>query len=253
MSKFADKLKRVFRNPNHAIGFRKPSADEETSSILILIDITSSPLKRIKELVSAGVDAFLVNSSESNMDKIIKAAGDIPLGVGLTGAGHQAALTKDTAYDFVVIDLKAKPDMPGDDSTGKLLVVTETMAPGMIKAINDLDISVEGVVIDFKDSPIDMQFILTCHLFGDLLNKPLLVKIYKSDVTDSEIKALNVAGVRGLLLPADTPVAQIKNLKKYIASLPASTRKGKNETALIPGFSFGQKETEEVEEVEDDE
>ena len=39
MSKFADKLKRSFGNTNQAIGFRKPSADKDTLSILILVDL----------------------------------------------------------------------------------------------------------------------------------------------------------------------------------------------------------------------
>lgn len=251
MSKFADKLKRVFRNTNQTIGFRKPSADEDTSTILIMVDITSSNLKRIKDLGGSGVDAFMVDSSEGNIDKMSKAAGGIPLGIEFKKGVNVPA--DEITYDFAIFGLKAGADMPGYESKGKILVITETIAPGMIKAINDLDMSVDGVIIDFKDNPIDIQFTLTCHLFDDLLNKPLLVKVYKDDITDAEIKALNAAGVRGLLLPSTIPVSRIKKIKKAIASLPASARKGKRETALIPGMSFGQREPEEVEEVEDDE
>ena len=251
MSKFADKLKRVFRNTNQAIGFRKPSADEQTPSILIMVDIGSATLKKIKELSTAEPDAFLIDGIEGDAAKISKATGNIPLGIVFKEGINIPA--GNTAYDFVIFGLKAGADLPVDESKGKLLVITESMAPGMIKAINDLDISVDGVLIDFNGSPVDIQFILTCHLFNDLLNKPLLVRIYKSDINDSEIKALNAAGVQGLWLPGDISVTGIKKIKRAIKSLPVNPRKSKRETVLIPGLGSAPKEPEEMEEVEDDE
>jgi hypothetical protein len=248
MSKFADKLKKAFGNTNQAIGFRKPSADKDIASMLIMVDIGSTTLKGVKEMISAGVDAFLVGNAESNADKAGKTTGDIPLGIVFNGEVDMPA--DNAAFDFIVFGLKAGAGLPLDEKKGKMLVVTEPLAPGMIKAINDMDISVDGVVIDFKDNPIDIQFILTCHLFNDLLNKPLLVRIYKNDISESEIKSLGTAGVHGLWLSSDIPASSIKKIKKAIALLPASTRKDKRTVPLIPGMNFTQQETEEIEDDE---
>jgi hypothetical protein len=248
MSKFADKLKRSFGNINQAIGFRKPSADEEIPSILIMVDIGSTTLKKIKDLVSGGVDAFLVENVENNLDKIGKTTGNIPLGIIF--AEGEDITADNTSGDFIVFGLKARADLPLDKNMGKLLRVTEPLAPGMIKAINDLDISVDGVVVDFKDNPLDIQFILTCHLFNDLLNKPLLVRVYKNDISESEMKSLGAAGVHGLWLSNNIPVSSIKKIKKDIAALPAGTRKDKRTVPLIPGMNFSQQETEEIEDDE---
>jgi hypothetical protein len=248
MSKFVDKLKRAFGNINQTIGFRKPSADEDIPSILILVDIGSTTIKRIKELVTGGADAFLIESTEDNVNKISKSTGDIPLGIVYTGGVDISA--DSIACDFILFDLKTDADLQLYKNKGKLLVVTEPLAPGMIKAINDLDIAVDGVVIDFKDNPIDIQFVLTCHLFNDLLNKPLLARIYKNDISEYEIRSLNAAGVHGLWLPNDIPVSSIKKIKKAIASLPVSTGKDKRTVPLIPGMNFTQQETEEIEDDE---
>jgi hypothetical protein len=256
MSKFADKLKRVYKSTGQTIGFRKQSADEELPSILLMADVTSSTAKRIKDVIAAGVEGLLTYhnvDNEENAGKIGKAAGDVALGIALIGTSNRSLLDDKDKYDFIITDLKAAPDVLSGEDTGKFLAVTETIMPGMIKAINDLDINIDGVILDYKDSPIDIQFLLTCHLFGDLLNKPLLVKIYKTDITVTELKALRAAEVRALLLPGDISAEQIKAIKKSISSLPVSTRKSKGETPLIPGFGFGQKEVEETEESEEEE
>jgi hypothetical protein len=255
MSKIADLLKRVNKNNSQAIGFRKPSAPEVIPAVIILADITSSPLKKVKEIISAGVNGLIIYSdgdSEASITKMSKAAGDIPFGIGLAGDNGTKIADKSNC-DFIMAGLKAGPDMLSGEVPGRLLVVSEMIMPGMIKAINDLDVNIDGVVIDYKDSSIDIQFLLNCHVFCDLLNKPLLVRVYQADITDAELKALVTAGIRGLILPEDITVATIKALKKSIASLPANASKTKRYTALIPGISFGQREVEEVEEVEEEE
>jgi len=248
MSKFADKLKRAFGNTNQTIGFRKPSADKDIASMLILVDIGSTTLKRIKELISSGADAFLIGSTEDNVNKISKSTGNIPLGIVFTGGVDISA--DNTGCDFILFGLKTGVDLPLDENKGKLLVVTEPLALGMIKAINDLDVAVDGVVIDFKDNPVDIQFVLTCHLFNDLLNKPLLARVYKNDISESEIKSLSAAGIHGLWLPGDIPVSSIKKIKKAIASLPVGSRKDKHNVPIIPGMNIARPETEDLEDDE---
>jgi hypothetical protein len=256
MSKFVDMLKRAQNRGNQTLGFRKPAEDKEKSSILLLADITTLPVKKLKEIVAAGVDGLVVFNgtlNESAPGEVSKTVSDVPRGIALTGDNKPGKISVKDGIDFVMVDLTAGPDLLAEEGLGRFLVISEAITPGMIKAINELGPDIDGVVIDFKNHKIDMQFILTCHLFSDILSKPLLVRLYQKSITDAELKALNRAGIKGLLLPGDIAVSGIKAIKKSIDSLPAVTWKSKSLTPLIPGMSISQKEPEQVEVEEEEE
>jgi hypothetical protein len=208
----------------------------------------------VKETVTAGVDAITVYGHAQDKDQlseVVKTAGDVPVGIILQGEKEKEDIAAGNGPDFIIFDLSASPALLAKEGMGRLLVISEMIIPGMIKAINDLSKGVDGVVIDFKNNKLDMQFVLTCHMFSDLLNKPLLVRLYQRNITGAELKALSEAGVCGMLLPKEIPVSGIKSIKKSIASLPAAPRR-KGDIPLIPGLGVSRKEETEVEEPEEE-
>lgn len=257
MSRFAEILKRVYTTVNHPIGFRQPSTDTEMQGILIIADISSLKAKRMKDVIAAGVDAILINPGEMDFDAPMKLddyMGKVPLGIKLFSDYKNISNISAEQFDFIAVDLKASSEVLSKDKPGKILFINKSMTPGMVKVINDLSFNFDGVVIN-NENNIDIEFLLTCHLFSELLRKPLLVTFSGGNITEADLLGLNSAGIRGLIVPPNFSIEKIKTLRKAISALPKSVRKKSGESVLIPGFSVvsGKVDEREDEEIEDDE
>ena len=85
MSKFAEKLQRIYRGSAPALGFRK-SDEAESSPLLIVAGLTKTGTAEVNALVAAGIDAGIVSAkglSAKSCGELARALGDIPLGLSL--------------------------------------------------------------------------------------------------------------------------------------------------------------------------
>ena len=124
MSKFTDKLERVYRGSIPSIGFRKPP-DEENPPLLIIARLSKPTVKEAKAMAVADIDAGIISSESvdvGSFGKLVTAMGDIPLGLFLEGASQEEiAEFADSGCDFVVFGLKTPLKAVKKEGIGKIL------------------------------------------------------------------------------------------------------------------------------------
>ncbi len=252
MSKFAEKLQRIFRGTAPALGFRK-SDEAESTPLLIIASLTKTGTAEANALAAAGVDAGIVGAkglSAKSVGELTKAMGDIPLGFSLESTEKEAiAKSLDLGCDFVVFGLKTPLEAVNKEGLGRVLKIESSLEPGLVRAINALPLEIDGVLVTGDESVITIERLLIYQRFTDLLNKPLLITL-NTAVTADELSGLFKAGVNGLVLPEVLSADVFANLKKSAASL-SRTVKRKTRAAILPRVS-GELETEVEEEEEED-
>src|SRR4030042_46295 len=257
MSKFAEKLQRVYRGAATPMGFRK-SIEAEPPPLLIIANLTKAGVAEAKAIAGAGIDAGIVSGvglGAKGFGQLSKAIDDVPLGLFLESAEkEEIAQSVDLGCDFVLFDLKTPLGAVSREGMGKLLRIEPSLDPGLVRAINELPLTVDGVLITGEESSVTVERLLICQRFTELLAKPLLVAVDLS-VTSAEISSLFQAGINGLVLPENVPAETFAELKKMIGSLPKAAKRKAKGSALLPRLGGGlvaevQEEEEEEEEQE---
>ncbi len=252
MSKFADKLQRIYRTTAQSIGFRKSATETEVNSPLLIADLTGVGVKKASDIVNSGIDAAVISSEgldASSFKSLVTGTGDIPLGLLLAkNSIENIPDFVDSGCDFIVFDVQTPLESINREGLGKILKIDRSLTPGMVKAINDLSMPIDGVFVAGDASPVTVELVLICQFFADLLDKPLLVTISPT-VTRGELSSLREAGVNGLLLPERVPAKVFAGLKKIITGLPKTSKRKTRGSALIP--QIGGEQKVEMEEEED--
>lgn len=260
MSKLIQRIKRISDNANTPIGFKKHVEGTDGTSILLIVDITDNILKKAREIVPGLADAAVLQAARLDsaaISKYARSVQDIPLGLFM-GGEHPRELVTALAdvLDFVLFDLNTDIKMLTGDGPGRVLVLNKSLTPTQMKAINDLDMSIDLIYLHNAKTQIDLELLLTCHLVADVLHKPIAINAAKKLSADELTHLLN-AGVRALILPADISAQEITELKAAIAALPRTPRRRKSSAnPLIPVLSSVENREEveeEDEDVEDDE
>ena len=253
MSKFAEKLQRIYRGSAPALGFRK-SDEAESQPLLIIASLTKTGAGEANALVAAGIDAGIISAkglSAKSFGELTKAVGDVPLGFSLESTEKEAIdKSIDLGCDFVVFGLKTPLEAVNKDGLGRVLKIEPTLEPGLVRAINALPLSIDGVLITGDEPAITIERLLIYQRFTELLNKPLLVNL-SSAVTSDELRSLFEAGVNGLVLPEILSADVFANLKKSAGSLSRIAKRKTRAAALLPRVS-GELEAEVEEEEEED-
>jgi len=259
MSKLVDKLKKASAKTIAPMGFKKPSSEEEIPAMLIIANLSGATLKQAKDLVDSGVDAILLDLNDEEgqeLAKFQKTIGSLPFGFQILDS-FQNNMDRliEKGCDFVVFGTAVDINVVEREQLGKVLIIDRSLTPGMVKAIGDLNMDIDCILPDAQKKTIDMELLLTGHLYKDILNKPLLVSV---DITPSksELGELNAAGVRGIILSSKTTPAAVRDLQKLISELPKSPKKKSSaERPLIPSLSFAataERHEEEQEEEDED-
>jgi hypothetical protein len=236
MSKFAEKLQRVYRGTVTSIGFRK-STEVELLPLLVVANLTKASAAEAKAIAGAGIDAAIVSGAglgSKSFGQLSKAMDDVPLGLFLADAEKEdISQSVDLGGDFLVFGLKTPLEVVSREDVGKLLKIEPSLEPSLVRAINELPLTVDGVLVAGEESSVTVERLLICQRFSELLAKPLLVTVDLS-VTGAEISSLFQAGVNGLVLPEKVPVETFAELKKTIGSLPKAVKRKSKGTALLP-------------------
>jgi hypothetical protein len=255
MSKFVEKLQRVYRGAGAPIGFRK-SAEEELPSLLIIANLTKASAEEAKAIADAGIDAGIVIGAglgAKGFEQLSAAMDNVPLGLFLGSAEKEEIVkTADLSWDFVVFGLKAPLEAVSREDLGKVLRIEPSLDPGLVRAINELPLEVDAVLVAGDELSVTVERLLICQRFTELLAKPLLLTVHLS-VTRAEISSLFQAGVNGLVLPEKVPAETFAEMKKTIAGLPKAAKRKSKSAALLPRLGGGlgtevQGEEEEEEE-----
>jgi hypothetical protein len=254
MSKFIDKLERIYRTATPPLGFRKSSEETNLSPLAIIADLSKASGKKVKSIADNKLDAAIVNSENIDADsfkELNKGSSPLPLGLLLaensTPEKIQGLIGLD--WDFLIFGLQTPLDMLSKEKTGKILKIASSFTPILVRAINELSFPIDAVLIADNNSRVTVEQLITCQLFAGLLNKPLLQNV-DSSISNSELSNLHGAGVKGIILPEGTSLKAFAELIKSIGSLPKVSKRKTGTGALLPRLSV-QTETN-AEKVEDD-
>jgi hypothetical protein len=222
--------------------------------MLLVCGISDANVTAAEVMVNAGVDAGLILEEGSGSDELaqmVKAMGDIPLGLFLGeaskgGVGEVAA----SGCDFVVFDVKAPVAALEEGDMGRFLVVEPSLDVGLVRAINGLD--VDGVLINRgKESFISVEYLLLCQRLGDVLDKPLLAAL-ASLTTNKELNSLWEAGIDGIVAPPGQGSEELLKQKEMINGLPTGTKRRRGKAGVIVPHYGGSLSIEEEEEEEEE-
>ncbi len=253
MSKFAEKLQRIYRGSAQAMGFRT-SDEAESSPLLIIANLTKTGTAEANALVTAGVDAGIVGTkglSTKSFGELAKALGGVPLGLSLESTEKEAiSKSIDLGCDFVVFGLKTPLEAVNKEGLGRILKIEPSLEPGLVRAINGLPLEIDGVLIAGDEPVVTIERLLIYQRFTEILNKPVLVTL-SSTVTAGELNSLFEAGVKGLVLPETLSVEVFADLKKSAAGLSRNSKRKNKTAAILPRVS-GELEAEVEEEEEED-
>ena len=252
MSKFIDKLQHIYQGSTPSIGFRKSTADEGSAPLAFIIDLTKLSDKKI-ETVAGDVDAAIVSNAgldASGFERLAAALGDVPLGLLMDGNEKQnVEIFADKGCDFIIFDLEMPLTLVSNEKVGKILRIGPSLDHGLVKTISELQLTIDGVLVDGEESSITIGRLLIYRRLADLLDKPLLITS-GSLLSGDELSNLCQAGVNGLVFP-ELPAKTIAEMKKTIINLPKSTKRGTRGVVLLPrlgsdsGIEMGDEEEEE--------
>jgi len=254
MSKFAEKLQRIYKGSAPALGFRK-SVEAEIPPLLFVASLVKTGATEAYSLAMAGIDAGILSTkglSAKSFAELTKAVGGgVSLGCSLDAAEKDAAAKSiGVGCDFVIFGLKTSLEAVNKDGLGRVLKIEPTLEPGLVRAISTLPIEIDGVLVAGDETTITIERLLIYQRVTELLNKPLLVTVSPT-ITVEELKSLVKAGVNGIVLPETFSAETLANLKQSTAGLSRGARRRTKAAAILPRVS-GELETE-VEEEEEDE
>ena len=234
MSKFVEKLQRVYQGSAPALGFRK-SGEEEVPQMLLVANPRGASASDSKAVVSA--DAVVVSGKgmdTENFCELRKALDDIPLGLSLDGVEHDAAtMLVNLDCDFIVFNVKTPPAVVRKEGIGKILKVEPELDKGLVRVINRLPLTVDGVLLAGDCLPLTIERLLICQYFSELLDKPLLVTLGPS-VNGADLGSLCQAGVKAVVLTEGPTARTLTEVKKGIACLPRQTKRKIRSTPILP-------------------
>lgn len=250
MSKLAEKLKRIHQGSTSTLGFRR-SAEVEMPPLLMIANLTKASMAEVKAMT--GIDAGIVSGDgvdSKSFAQLTKAMDGAPLGLFWDTANKvDIAESINLGYDFVVFDLKTPFTALDKKNLGRVLKIEPTLDQGLVRAINRLPLTVDGVLLTGEDSTITVERLLVYQRFAELLDRPLLVTV-SSPLTNGELGSLCEAGIGGLLLADSFTKESINEMKKAIGGISKAARPKARTAALLPRLS-GELEPE-VEEVEEE-
>ncbi len=260
MSRFIDKLNRLFRAEPQPMGFKAAQPASPRLKIQLVASLAQEDVDHLADYV-AGADAGLfriskLDSGLQTLQKISQASPDIPWGGWLrdSSLGEVKQVVK-IGCDFVVFSATNTPlTILQNNEVGKILEVEASLSEGLLRAANELPVDAVLIASEQReDYFLTWQHLMLFQRFADLLTKPLLVSI-PSTVTASELQALWEAGVGGVVVEVrvEQPQDKLKELRQVIDKLSfPSPRKREKVEPLLPRTG-GELSTVSLEEEEEE-
>lgn len=254
MSKFIDKLNNLNKSAIPAMGFRRAGSEEKLACMLVVVEIAGKSEDEIRELAVAGIAAVLIDPaglSAAALSKLIKSSSELTTGMVLTNgkAGNsQKAASGD--IDFLIYDpgitIKAFEDKDMEN-TGKIIRLGQEMDAGLLRSVNNLYPGVDAVMVDLTALPITLESMMGCRRVADFSGQHIIARM-AGIPSKAELLSLREAGVKCLLLKAETTATEARDLVEAISALPRPDKKKERKgIALVPsvGIGFGAKKEDE--------
>jgi hypothetical protein len=228
MSILQEKLDKLSKASPAPMGFGAVAAREKPQPFLIIAAVAKGQSSLAGRVAEAGADLLLLEAQASP-------EGAPPWGMRVEEARQeQLQDLRQRGCDFVIFPLEeTQTAVLGAEELGKVLQLGPGLSDSTLRAISDLPL--DAVVLDAGATLNTVQGLLEYIRVRQYCSKHLLA-VVDVGISQADLEALQVAGVKGLLVPVSWAgdVEKLSALKKTIANLKPPKRSKERPSALVP-------------------
>lgn len=249
MSRFLDKLERIWAGKAQPIGFGTQTAKAKSPAMAIVTRLSPGEPDMAALSGEEGADALLVSIDDlergaETLSRVSQVAGDIPLGVSVqTVTKDDVEQLIELGCDFLLFNANEVPAaILSETRIGKVMEVDPSLSDSLARTIARLPI--DAVFFSAEQQPLSVRQLMDYARLASLVGKPSLVAL-PAALRREDIEGLWQAGVRGLVLPLERQ--RLSQVKEMIQALPPTTKRtGKGMDALLPAVELPSEEEEEI-------
>ncbi len=249
MSRFLDKLERIWAGKAQPLGFGPQTSKAKSPAMAIVTRLSPGEPDVAALTGEEGADALLVPIDDlerlaETLSQVSKAAGDIPFGISVE------AVTKDDVEqlielgcDFLLFNAnEVAAAILSETRIGKVMEVDPSLSDSLARTIARLPI--DAVFFSAEQGPLTVRQLMDYARLASLVGKPSLVAL-PSVLRREDIEGLWQAGVRGLVLPLEQQ--RLSQVKEIIQALPAIKKRAeKGMDVILPAVELPSEEEEEI-------
>lgn len=249
MSRFLDKLERIWAGKAQPIGFGPQTAKAKSPAMAIVTRLSPGEPDMAALSGEEGADALLVSIDDlergaETLSRVSQVAGDIPLGVSVK------AVTKDDVEqlielgcDFLLFNANEVPAaILSETRIGKVMEVDPSLSDSLARTIARLPI--DAVFFSAEQQPLSVRQLMDYARLASLVGKPFLVAL-PAALRREDIEGLWQAGVRGLVLTLER--ARLSQVREMIQALPPTRKRAeKGMDVLLPAVEWPSEEEQEI-------
>lgn len=232
MSRLADKIKRVGRVESAPLGFGLAAKREAAPTLMCLLRLEKDQVGKAN---AADADAVIISGLEpSKLADAVKAMGDAPVGVRLSGAGRDdVASARGAGADFVLLDSRSAAEALLEEQVGLALSAPADASDTALRLLAALPL--DAIEVPSVKEPFTLETALELRRLSLLTQTPLLVEV-PPDTDASRLQALRDAGAAGVILEA-RHADNLSALRETILALPPRGRRREERLeAILPAM-----------------
>ena len=238
MSKLADKIQKASRTEHAAMGFAA-AARQPSPTLLCLVRLSSSDMKKAAEAAEKGADAVILDQANGgDVKDQAKKANQAILGASPSKAEREeVAALREAGADFVVVDGQSTmAEALLEEKIGFVLNVGADTDDTTLRLLGDLGL--DAIIVPSPDGQLTIQKLLEFRRLAVLARTPLLTEV-DHDSEAGRLQALRECGVAGVIVGASS-IGKLQKLRETIASLPPRGRKREErEGPMLPAATPG--------------
>jgi len=249
MSRFLDKLERIWAGKAQPIGFGPQTAKAKSPAMAIVTRLSPGEPDMAALSGEEGADALLVSIDDlergaETLSRVSQLAGDIPLGVSVK------VVTKDDVEqliqlgcDFLLFNANEVPAaILSETRIGKVMEVDPSLSDSLARTIARLPI--DAVFFSAEQQPLSVRQLMDYARLASLVGKPSLVAL-PAALRSEDIEGLWQAGVRGLVLTLERQ--ELSQVREMIQALPPTKKRAeKGMDVLLPAVEWPSEEEQEI-------
>jgi hypothetical protein len=226
MSRFIDRLNRLFKAEPQPMGFMVSRPSAESPKMQLVASLTADVVDKVSVALESA-DAALIEVTKADdvdaLEKVCLAKQGVP-GGGWLKSASSGTLEKalKAACDFWVFPATTPLSLTQKDKIGRILEVDFSLPEGLLRTANDLPIDAVLAFSKKEDIALTLNRLMLIQRLIYSIQKPVLVFV-PDDLSSKELQALWDMGISGAVVQVtdETAGEKLAGLRKAIGELKA--------------------------------
>jgi hypothetical protein len=254
MSRFIDKLNRLFKAEPQPMGFMTSRATIESPKMQLVVCLAADVLEKVSGALEPA-DAILIEVTKADdidaLEKVCLAKQGVP-GGGWLRSASSGTLEKalKAACDFWVFPPTTPLSLTQKDKVGRILEVDFSLSEGLLRTANDLPIDAVLASVKKEDIALNLNRLMLIQRLIYMIQKPVMIFV-PDGLSAKELQALWDIGISGAIVQVtdETAGEKLAGLRKAIGELKAPAfRKKSRFGPMLPRMQQDAPEPPEEEE-----